>query len=464
MSTARTDRDLARLNGLAEDRLETPSEGSEPRPLQIVAALDVPAAPSMLAVPAQTVDMDPGRVAPRAALPRARVEAFAVSTAVLAAVDGAARDRRAARSEFVIHRGGFAEAIARYRDHPPPDLILVEDAASVDRLKVQIEALAELCPPSTRLAIIGLCNDITLYRQLIKLGVSDYMAQPVTPLTLLDSLGTILLEDDMTRDLGLVVAFVGARGGVGASTLAHNAAALFRRTFDATTLLIDADIGFGTAALQFDITPAHGLGDALKERTDLDGEVLERLIHWTDKRFGILAAPERLDQLLAPEPDAMLHLIDQARRLASFTVLDLPHGWAPQTIESITAADRVVVVATPDLPSLRNSRTLLALTQKLRPNDAPAHVVLNRMPTKGKPPVAKEDFARILDRSITAMLPCDAAAVSAEMAGQVLCEATPKCEVVRAIETLISEVSGRELPASAGRAPRSVLGRLFGRE
>lgn len=158
----------------------------------------------------------------------------------------------------------------------------------------------------------------------------------------------------------------------------------------------------------------------------------------------------------------MLHLIDQARRLASFIVLDLPLGWAPQTIEAIMAADRVVLVATPDLPSLRNARTLLALTQRLRPNDAPAHVILNRMPTQGKPAVPKEAFARILDRPITAVLPCDAAVVSAETSGQVLCEATPESEVVRGIETLIAAVSGRALPGRTRQAPGSVLSRLFG--
>ena len=401
---------------------------------------------------------------PRAVLPRARIEVFANNPSILSAVDDAAQDRRAVRSEFFVHRGGFAEAIDRYREYPPPDLIIIEESGCSEKLEFQIEALAEFCPPTTRLVIIGERNDILLYRRLTKLGVSDYLVHPITPLIILDGLGVILLEDDAARDLGLVVAVVGARGGVGSSTLAHNAAAILRRRFDATTLLIDADMGFGTAALQFDISPPHSLGDALKERDDLDGEVLERLTYWLDKRFGILAAPDRLDHILSPDPDGMRHLIEQSRRIASYIVLDLPSGWAPQTVEAITAADRVVVVATPDLPSLRNSRNLMEMIRKLRPNDAPAHLVLNRMPTKGKPAISQEDFSRVLDRKISVVLPCDETAVSSEMAGQLLCDTMPRCQVVQSIDALITEIVGRGPLAKASTAPKSLLRRLFSRE
>jgi len=396
-------------------------------------------------------------------LPRGRIDAFTASPSLLATLEAAAKDRRSVRSEFTIRPGGFAEAMDVYRGSPPPDLVVIEDSSAVEDLEWKIEALAEFCPPTTRLLVVGDCNDILLYRRLIKLGVSDYLVQPITPLTLLDSIAAIVIDEDDSKDLGLVVAFVGVRGGVGASTVAHNAASICARRFDATTLLIDADIGFGTAALQFDIAAPQGLADALKEGEDLDSEVLERLTHWRDKRFGILAAPDRPDQMAFPEPGVMRHLVDQARRLAKFVILDLPHGWSPHTAEAIAAADRVVLVATPDLPSLRNARTLLGLLQKLRPNDEPPQLVLNRMPTRGKPCVSKEDFVRVLDRKVAVALPCDEAAVSAEMAGCVLAEDAPSCDFVNGIGTLITEVSGREPFTSVKAIPASLFSRLFSR-
>ena len=396
-------------------------------------------------------------------LPRIRIDAFVESEPLIAAVERVAEDRRAVRSDFSICHGGFVEAIDRYREHAPADLVVIEDSGSADQLEWRVEALAELCPPSTRLVIIGERNDIVLYRRLIKMGVSDYLVQPVKPLALLDSITWIFTEEENPKDIGLVIAFVGARGGVGSSTVAQNTAAVISRDFDATTLLIDADIGFGTAALQFDVSSPHGLADALKERDDLDREVLEKLTHWRNKRFGILTAPDRPDRMAAPEPGAMRHLVDQARRLAKYVILDLPHGWGPWTAEMIAAADRVVVVATPDLPSLRNTRTLLGLIQGMRPNDEPADVVLNRIPARGKPLVSREDFTRTLDRKIAGTLPCDDAAASAEMAGRVLAENAPASEMVIGIELLAARMVGKELRTTRKAARTSLLGRLFSR-
>ncbi len=398
---------------------------------------------------------------PRLMLPRISIDAFLESELLRAAVQSVASDRRAVRSGFEIHRGGFAEAMERYGEHPAADLIVIEDSGSADHLEWRIEALADLCPSTTRLVVIGECNDIALYRRLIRIGVSDYLVQPVKPLTLLDSIASIFMEEEDTKDLGVVIAFVGARGGVGSSTLAHNAAAIFTGHFDATTLLIDAAIGFGTAALQFDVSSPQGLADALKEGEDLDGEVLERLTHWRDKRFGILTAPDRPDQMAAPEPGTMRHVVDQARRIARYVVLDLPHGWSPSTVEALAAADRVVLVATPDLPSLRNARTLLKLLHKLRPNDEPAHLVLNRIPTRGKPAVSTEDFARILDRKVAAAVPFDDAATSAEMAGRVLAEHAPGSEAVQTIASFAGQLAGRDPRAGRTTTRRSLLGRLF---
>lgn len=412
----------------------------------------------------RTAGSDAEMLEPRLMLPRIRIDAFVESESLLAAVEAVARDRSAVRSEVGICRGGFAEAVERYREHAPADLVMIEDCGSIDQLEWQVEALAEFCPPSTRLVIIGARNDIVLYRRLIKIGVNDYLVQPVTPLALLDSIASIFSEEENITDLGLVIAFVGARGGAGSSTVAQNVAAVISRDFEATTLLIDAAIGFGTAALQFDISAPHGLADALKERDDLDREVLERLTYWRNKRFGILTAPDRPDQMTAPEPGAMRHLLDQARRLARYVILDLPHGWAPWTAEMVAAAEHVVVVAAPDLPSLRNTRTLLSLIREIRPNDEPAHVVLNRMPARGKPLVSREDFTRTLDRTVTVTLPVDDAAVSAEMAGRVLAEAAPGSAMIAATESLTAELVGRTSRATRKTARPSLLGRLFARD
>ncbi|MBM9594756.1 AAA family ATPase [Roseitranquillus sediminis] len=310
--------------------------------------------------------------------------------------------------------------------------------------------------------MIGSRNDISLYRRLIKLGVSDYIVQPFGPLHLLDSILSIFAETD-EKELGLVLAFVGARGGTGASTVAHNVASTLSRKFEATTLLIDANLGFGTAALQFDITSPQGFADAVRERENLDHDLLERLVHWREKRLGVLTAPDRLDQLTAPDLGIMRHLVDQARRLARFVILDLPHGWSPWIAEALSSADRVGVVATADLPSLRNSRTLLEMIQKMRPNDALPEIILSRMPLRGKPQVSVDDYVRILGVRAPATIPFDATAASAEMSGRLMVEASPRSEAAVAIAALASRMTGIDENSRRKPVRRGVVGRLLGR-
>ena len=395
----------------------------------------------------------------RASLPRIRVDAFVAADDLAAVIGRAADDWRAARAEFAIHAGGFEQAVAHYREHPPASLVLIEDTGSAEQLEWKIEALADYCPPSTRLVVIGTRNDIVLYRRLTRLGVSDYLVQPFRPLDLLESIASIFGEAEQA-ELGTVLAFVGTRGGAGASTVAHNVAAYLTRSNEAATLLIDAD-PFGTAGLQFDVASPHGFLDAVREGESLDRSTLDRLVHWRDKRLGLLVAPERPEPSAAADPDAMRRLIEQARRLAKFVVLDLPHGGSPATIEALASADRIAIVATPDLPSLRNARTLLDMIEKRRPNDAPPEIVLNRMPQRGKALVPEDDYVRVLNRQMAAVIPLDPSAASAEMKGRVLIEDAPGSLAATALRSLAARMSGRTAKTASKLERKGLLGRLL---
>jgi pilus assembly protein CpaE len=123
----------------------------------------------------------------RLMLPRVSIDAFAVNKDVLQSVEKAMSDRRATRVEAQIFEGGFQQAIARYSSEQPSDVIVIECLEPSDVLPSQIDALADLCPPSTRLLLVGSDNSVELYRKLLRLGVSDYLVRPVDPLDLIES-------------------------------------------------------------------------------------------------------------------------------------------------------------------------------------------------------------------------------------------------------------------------------------
>ncbi|MEO0363762.1 MAG: hypothetical protein AAF322_21750, partial [Pseudomonadota bacterium] len=283
------------------------------------------------------------------ALPRVRIEAFTVSPEGAAAVREVAQDRRAARASITVVEGGFDAAFARLAEAAAPDLAVIEHDGAPEELEAALERLAELCPEGAQVLVAGGSNDVDLYRSLLRLGVTDYLTRPIRPMALLEALQSAFDEREEAETLGSVVAFAGARGGVGASTLAQNVADLLHRDHGAAAILIDADIGFGAAAMQFDVDPGYSLADALREKESLTPELLEKYVHWRGKSFGVLAAPTKLDQLQTPEVGRLAHVVEQARRLVRYVVVDLPSGLPPFAKEVFELADEICLVCGDDL-------------------------------------------------------------------------------------------------------------------
>lgn len=376
-------------------------------------------------------------------LPRLRIDAF-VSEDILT-IEHLQSDRRARRAQIELFDSGLEAAIARYASKQAPDIILVEQQCASKDVVALVDKLAEHCPPTTRLILLGDCNDVTLYRDLVKAGVSDYLLRPVKVAALLDTLLDVVEDDGATDRLGKVVAFLGVRGGIGTSMLSQNIADAINYTYDAATILVDTDIGFGTAAMQFNIEPPYSLGDALKEQENLTPDVLDKHVFWYETRFGVLSAPLSLDQITPPAQGCMRHVIDQARRLAKFVIVDMPTGVAPWSAEIFEIADEVCLVVGNDLPSLRNARTFIQMLQKARPNDRPVRLIVNRLPQAGGPVPASE-FKRILGVEVEIEFAETDLARKVDLAGGVLRRENPKAAIVQQVNQLAAKLGDFDAP------------------
>lgn len=389
-------------------------------------------------------------------LPRLRIDAF-VSEGVLT-IEHLQNDRRAQRAQIELFDSGLEVAIARYSEAPAPDIILVEQKCESKDVVALVDRLAEYCPPTTRLVLLGDCNDVALYRDLVKAGVSDYLLRPVGIAALLDTLLDVIDDDDAGGRIGKVIAFLGVRGGVGASTLSHNVADAINHTYDAATILVDTDIGFGTAAIQFNIEPPFSLGDALKEQESLTPEVLDKYILWEETRFGVLAAPPHTaEQISPPAPGSVRHVLDQARRLAKFVIVDLPTGIAPWSAEAFEIADEICLVSGNDLPSLRNARTLVQMLRKARPNDRPVRLIINRLP-QGGGPVPASEFKRILGADVEFEFAETDLVRTVELSGGTLRKEDPKAPIVAKVNQLAAALGDFDAPAPSQR--KSIFARF----
>jgi pilus assembly protein CpaE len=371
----------------------------------------------------------------------------------------ALRDRRLARVSGKIFVGGLPAAIARYQTDATPSLIIVESTEDHRSMLANLDRLAEVCDSGTKVLVIGRQNDVSLYRELINRGVSEYVIAP-QPLDLIDAVSR-LFEDPSAPFVGRTVAVVGAKGGVGSSILAHNLAHALSERVETNTVLVDLDLAFGAAGLNFNQDPLQGVAHALADPDRLDTTLLDRMMVRCTDRLGLLAAPATLDDNYEISTHAYNEVTRKLRNAAPFVVFDLPHLWAGWMRQTLLTADEAVVVATPELASLRNTKNLFDLLAQGRPNDGPPRLVLNQVGVPGRPEISVKDFSEAIGMEPTLILPFEPKLFGqAANNGQMLVEANTKAKCGEAIAALARAIARREAAAAPPKKP-SMLGSLL---
>tara|TARA_R110001592_G_scaffold135371_4_gene351597 strand:+ start:542 stop:2092 length:1551 start_codon:yes stop_codon:yes gene_type:complete len=392
-------------------------------------------------------------------VPRISIAAFCERPETGALVHNAAGDRRLAKAHIDVELGGLPAAIERYHDATTPNLLIVESGMRGQGLFEQLEELASVCDPETKVIIIGAANDIALYRELMKRGVSEYLVPPMTPLHLIRSISDLFLDPDQPF-AGKTIAFIGAKGGVGSSTIAHNCAWSLSEGLQTDAVLVDLDLSFGTAGLDFNQDPAQTLGDALNEPDRLDDALLDRLLVRCTERLSLFSAPATLDRDWEFTPSEYEMVLDKVRRQAPFIALDLPHLWLPWVRDTLLSADQVVVTVTPDLASLRNAKNLFDLIASARPNDELPKVVINMAGMPKRPEIPVKDFADALGTPPALVLPFEPQLFGkAANNGQMIHELDPKSKAADGFAHLAGLVTGR---SAAPMRRRSIVSKLFG--
>jgi pilus assembly protein CpaE len=395
-----------------------------------------------------------------ASVPRITIHVFCQRAETAALAQKAAADRRLARATTEVRPGGLVEALEHYQNQPTPPLIIVESVEPAQHLLTGLDRLAEVCDPGTKVIVVGSHNDIGLYRELMRRGVSEYLVPPLQTLQLIRAV-TTLYTDPATPFIGRTLAFLGAKGGAGSSTLAHNVAFQIAEGMQANTVIVDFDLPFGTAGLDFNQDPVQGVADALHKPDRLDPTLLDRMTARCTDRLSLFAAPATLDDDYEISAEAFEEVQGKIRGTAPYVVLDLPHLWSGWMRKTILSADDVVITATPDLASLRNAKNLIDLVKKARPNDAPPHLILNQVGAPGRPEIPVKEFAKALGLEPALVLPFDPKLFGqAANNGQMIFELNAKAKSSEGLAQFAQVIARRE---SAPQPPRSLLGRLLGR-
>lgn len=378
-------------------------------------------------------------------VPRISIQAFCEDPRNGMIVQRASEDRRLAKAHITVHMGGMQAAIEFFRDTPTPNLVFIEVTGSRSAIYAHLENLSRVCDPGTKVVLIGQVNDISLYRGLMRQGVSEYLVPPLSVPQIIDTISALYIDPD-SPPIGRCVSVIGTKGGCGSSTIAHNLAWVLAEMMLEDVTLVDLDLPFGTAALDFNQDPLQGVADALSAPERLDEQLLERLLIRCTERLSLFAAPGALDREYNLDPEAYETVLDMVRTSVPMMVVDLPNAWETWTRRVILQSDEIVVVTMPDLASLRNAKNLVDLLRTARPNDGDPKLVVNQVGVPKRPEIPVKDFAEALKLDPALVLPFDPQTFGAAANnGQVVTELKPDARAAVGFKQLAALISQREI-------------------
>jgi pilus assembly protein CpaE len=299
-------------------------------------------------------------------------------------------------SNATIKRGGIVRAIQYLSAERSPETIIVDISGS-DMPASQVHNLAELCEPGVTVIAIGDRNDVGLYRDLVQAGVSEYIVKPVTVQLLakaLSSTPTVAEGSPISWKLGKMVAVVGARGGVGATTLAMNLAWYLANRQNRRVLLLDLDLQNGDCALALNLRPTPGLREALVNPVRIDSVFIERTVAILGDRLFVLSAEEPLRADAEFTAEAVETLVAVLRRQFHYIIADVPRIPAAPYRQALDIADVRVIVADQTLRSVRDTVRLRDALGEGNPTSGD-FLVVNRSGEGGCQAVTLEEMAKV---------------------------------------------------------------------
>jgi pilus assembly protein CpaE len=329
-----------------------------------------------------------------------------------------------------------------YRSAPTPNVIILETGTNGDIL-AGLDQLAAVCDAGTRVIVIGRLNDVALYRELVRRGVSDYLIAPIVTIDVVRSVCNLFSAPE-AKAVGRVLAVVGAKGGVGASTVAHNVAWAIARDLALDSVVADLDLAFGTAGLDYNQDPPQGIAEAVFSPDRVDTAFIDRLLSKCTDHLSLLAAPATLDRVYDFGAEAFDAIFDTLRTTMPCTVLDVPHQWSGWTKRALIAADDILVVAVPDLANLRNTKNLVDLLKASRPNDRAPLYSHNQGGVPKRPEINAAEFAKAIEAEPIATIPFDPQIFgSAANNGQMIAEISANHRTIEMFLQIAQRLTGR---------------------
>ena len=358
-----------------------------------------------------------------------------------------------------VHDGGVEALPSLIAGAATPAFLLADISDCADPVAA-LDAVAAQCETATRVVAVGLANDVTLYRNLIAMGVSDYLVKPVSSPVLAEAIMAATanhgdVPEAPQRRAARLISVIGARGGVGVTTLALSTAWMIAQ--EKRVVLLDLDLHFGSAALSLDLELGRGLHEILTNPDRIDSLLIGAAMTKVGERLQILGAEEPLEHDLDTGHDGMAALLGEFSGAADCVLVDTPRSLNGLCRQVLAAADVIAIVTDLTLPAMRDTRRLLLLAKAQR-SRVQTLVIANRV-AGGAGEVGRADFERGIGDKIDVVVPFDAkAAATAAERGRTFAETARTPATLAGLRSLVAALTGAPVTAKS-----SLVDRLLGR-
>jgi pilus assembly protein CpaE len=304
--------------------------------------------------------------------------------------------------QYKIYPGDVTRAI-EYTKSAARAKVLCIDCSGRELLISDIEKLMEFCPPDTAVIVLGERNDVSIFRDLMKLNVSDYLVKPAGPDIFARSITLALkLETNETlikrKRSGKVILFLGTIGGCGTTTLATNSAVILASEMGKKVVLIDGDFQFGNVRTLLDLPASHALHDALESPDRIDDVFLEQSMGVYGERLRVISAEEPLHEFIEMDPERLANL-DQLMEIITtkfhYVIIDLCRHHPVMWRYFNRHASTIFFVSGLNITSLRDTLRISSVLAEEKDNKTHS-IILNH--TREKDTISIERFEELLGR------------------------------------------------------------------
>lgn len=342
--------------------------------------------------------------------------------------------------EGVVHTGDIDTAIEFVKANHSPKVLFV-DINSQEKIAGSLDALADVCDPNVKVIVSGKVNEYSFYCWLIEVGVSSYVLKPFTmesleaAYTKASEVSVAAAAANAPSKKAKIIAVIGARGGVGATTVCVNTAWIMANQLQQKTALLDFDPQLGTVALALDLEPGRGLREALEKPERIDSLFLDRVMVRVDDYLSIMSTEENLAENIAATEAAAEVLFKLCRQKFQYTIVDVPRILSPFTHYAITHADQILCVTEYSIAGLRESLRYLEYCRSVLKIKPPVFVA-NRVGLAGKHQMTQDEFEKGLGSKVQFNIPFVLDAHAAATSGEVMAQSAQNAPATKALVAL----------------------------